>query len=170
MGRRLLLAMVAAVAVVAVGGIGFAAITSTITINASANAGTFNLFFSLDNGYSALTETPTGAAVCNSGGTDGITDSGALLTISASNLGPGDYCTISDLSVVNSGSLPGTVTEVLTPVSGDCSSTYYADAIGGGHSIGGYGQIEFTAQLGPYTGSVSGQTCSFTVAVTGTAS
>jgi hypothetical protein len=167
MGNRMLMVMAAAVAIVAIGGIGFATLTSSITANVSGTAGGINVDWVYPGIITSPLEVATGAAVCNSGGTDGITDSGTLLTISASNLGPGDYCTISDVVVENTQGLPGTLSEGFSSVVG-CSDVSYSDNLPGA-SIGGYGQVAYVGQLGPYTGSTPGQACTFTITVTATA-
>lgn len=100
MGNRLLIAMVAAVAIVAVGGIGFAAFTSSVTVNGSATVGTITLEFA-SNPYGTGSSTPSGAT-CTVGSYVGTV---TTISIAASNLEPGQYCTFS-LTVTNAGSLP----------------------------------------------------------------
>ncbi|MGI0128730.1 MAG: hypothetical protein ACREEC_01010 [Thermoplasmata archaeon] len=96
MGKRLLLGVVAMIAVVAVGGIGFAAYTSSATVYGSASSGNLALAFDYGN--------PTGGTYANCAVFDLI---GNTVHISATDLSPGDSCSVT-LGVINNGSLPAT--------------------------------------------------------------
>lgn len=109
MARIWQIGLIAVIAAVAVGGIGFAAFTSTATINGTATGGTLNLQW-----------TPTGTPSIGAGtlvetnAFDGCsaTVAPSLITITATNLAPGDECYINTsygLFLENTGSLPATV-------------------------------------------------------------
>ncbi len=113
MVSRMLLGVIAMVAVVAVGGIGFATYTSSITVNGSAASGDLNLAF-----YTSGVTDGT-YAVCS------VTSlTGTVATISASDLSPGDSCSVT-LGVANYGSLPATSeSSQLTSYSGQLCGPY----------------------------------------------
>lgn len=84
------------VAVVAVGGIGFAAYTSSATLYGSATSGDLSLGFAYAGGSSGT------YAQCS------VTYlSGAVASFSATDLSPGDSCSVT-LGVINNGTLPAT--------------------------------------------------------------
>jgi hypothetical protein len=96
MGSRLVLALVAIMAVAAVGGIGFATYTSAATVYGSGSSG--NIAVAFDYGST------TGGtyAVCT------ITDLiGNTVHVTATDLSGGDSCSAT-LGVINNGSLPVT--------------------------------------------------------------
>ena len=96
------MAIAVIMAAVAVGGIGFATFTSSVTINGQAAAGTVNLQF--DHGY-ATSSTPSGATCTVV--FPSITPPSPTVHALASNLAPGQYCTFT-LEVKNYGTLPAT--------------------------------------------------------------
>ncbi len=106
MGKRLVMGLVAVVAVIALGGIGFAAFSATATINGQATAGSFGLVWG-----SSPTNSPTqmDSSVCSAGTASGATWS----SLSGSYFAPGDGCTFAD-SLTVTGNLPGTISESLT--------------------------------------------------------
>jgi hypothetical protein len=96
MGNRIVLALVAIMAIAAVGGIGFATFTSAATVYGSGNSG--NIAVAFDYGST------TGGtyAVCT------ITDLiGNTVHVDATDLSGGDSCSAT-LGVVNNGTLPVT--------------------------------------------------------------
>ena len=110
MTRKWVLGLATAITLVAVGGMGFAAFTSTATINATATTGSINLAWTPvgtpNVGAGTLILTNTSYTTC----TSSVTSS--LVTITAGNLAPGDSCTISTtygLLLSNTGSIPATV-------------------------------------------------------------
>lgn len=100
MGKRALLAMAAVVAVVAVGGIGFASWTATVTVGGTATAGTPSLEWNsgaLGGGYPTVISSSPGYLTCpsaysgpSSPGAGGAT----TMTITAQYFAPGDACTV----------------------------------------------------------------------------
>jgi hypothetical protein len=176
MGSRLVLAMVAAVAIVAVGGIGFAAWTSSVTVSGSGTAGAVTLTWCSANGV------PTGACTASPSftGTGGcsISASGSVLTLSGDNLGPSESCDFT-AAILDTGSLPATVTESGT--NGYAINNPSETASGGGFSYGGItytddgysnepiasgGTLSYSATL---SATASGGTVTFTITLTGTA-
>jgi hypothetical protein len=181
MGKQWLTGLVAIVAVVAVGGIGFAAFTTTAYINGSANAGTVQLAW----WDGTQMTTPSASYVTCSATVSTTTMPNDTLTVGASNLAPGDNCTVS-VTLANEGSLPATVYDYLTAATGSCSWYYIDNFAPGGHSsatlpetpqgpiaLGANSQMTYTAFLGLYSGqgnSCQGADLSFSLNVTGTAS
>jgi hypothetical protein len=96
MSSKLLLGVIAMVAVVAVGGVGFATYTSSVTIHGSASSGDLSLAF--DYGYG----TAGTYAVCSV-----YYLYGNVAYFSATDLSPGDHCSVT-LGVINNGTLPAT--------------------------------------------------------------
>lgn len=96
MASKLLLGVIAMVAVVAVGGIGFASYTSSVTLYGGASSGDVSLAFD----YASAT--PGTYAVCNV-----YYLSGDVAEFSATDLSPGDQCSVT-LGVINNGTLPAT--------------------------------------------------------------
>ena len=115
MVRKWMVGLVAAIAVISVGGVGFAAFTSTVSIQLNATAGSLNIEW-IGPSSPAMTGTNTWDKCIAS-----LT--AKALTITAGNLAPGDVCTLpaSDgVFVTNTGSIPGTL------------SLYDASRTGGG--------------------------------------
>ena len=96
MGRKWVLGMIGVIAVAAVAGVGFATFTSTAQVTVTASAGSFYL-------VASATVTAQSLAV----GSCGVAASGNNVTISVTNMLPGDYCNITD-TWTDAGSLPGT--------------------------------------------------------------
>jgi hypothetical protein len=103
MGNRLVLTMVAAVAIVAVGGIGFAAFTANAYVNGTATGGLAEIHFS-----GSATVTPYGSYV--SCGTPSFSSYGDplsddnVMTVAGTGFAPGDSCTYTETGV-NGGSV-----------------------------------------------------------------
>jgi hypothetical protein len=142
MGNRLVLVLAAAVALVAIGGIGFAAFTTSASIGGNVYAGTPSL------GWSA------GSAVIHCNGTADtyfsgdsptttISTSGSTLTVSSYYYVPGDTCYVTNVGIINTGNVPELITSVSdgSTVSGgsSCSTAdwYYGQTyLVGGADIG----------------------------------
>jgi hypothetical protein len=146
MGSRLVLVMVAAVAIVAVGGIGFAAFTSSVTVNGTASAGNIVLEFA-SNPYGTGASTPSGAT-CTLQTYGGTT---TTISISASNLAPNQYCSFV-LTITNAGSLPAnSESSLFTASSGSyCSSSGEINCIWVQDSLS---PSPLNSETGVYTGS-----------------
>ena len=119
MTSKLLLGVIAMVAVVAVGGIGFATYSSSITVTGSANSG------SLDIAFYTYSDSVGAYAQCT------VTSlSGSVAEVSVSDLSPGDSCTIT-LGVANYGSLPATSESSQLSATGNlCASPSAYNCIG----------------------------------------
>jgi hypothetical protein len=189
MGSRLVLVMVAAVAIVAVGGIGYAAFTSTAYINGNIGAGTVQLawcnpdYASCAAYFGAVApatsyETDPGVNNCPTPNVIETNTPEDTLVLSATNLAPGDYCTFT-ASLENTGNLPVSVTGT-GPYNGagSCGDLVYGDNINGGDlgytpsspSISVGGSFGFQASLGlSSSASTQSETCTFDVSFTGTA-
>jgi hypothetical protein len=96
MRNRLLMTMVAAVAIVAMGGIGFAAFSSSISYNATVSAGTLTI-----NWYGSPS-----FADNQSYNTCSASFSATTATVSAGSLVPGDWCLVTEV-IKDTGNLPG---------------------------------------------------------------
>jgi hypothetical protein len=153
-----------AASLLVLGGIGYAAFTSTSTINVTANAGTFSLGW-WGMGVYATTSTYD---TC----TPSV--SGSVLTVTVGNMAPGDECIITGY-VTDTGTLPGTVAAgVPGPCndggSGMCGYVGYYD--NGGWTVtplaGGAYTGTFTFS-GSAPDSLQGAWATFTVTLAGTA-
>lgn len=177
MGSRMVLAMVAAIAIVAVGGIGFAAFTANAYVNGTAGAGYAEVHFS--GAYSTVV---SGQVICSAGFSssgDYLGDDN-VMTITASEFAPGDYCTVTE-SAVNGGTVGETVTSsgaAITGVSGGdmCGgnewTTYdnaYPGENYGSYAPGGSFSVSVTIELNSNAGNeCQGATASFSDTLTGT--
>jgi len=138
MGNRWLVAVAALVAVVAVGGIGFATFTANAYVNGNAQAGYLQLQWGAEPA-----STPSASYVACSAVVGQTTTAGDTLTVYASNLAPGDSCNFAD-SLNDVGTLPGTTyAQLQVPTFyGDC--TWFVYDTYGAHS---YPPLE--SPLGP---------------------
>lgn len=177
MGRRWALGLVTVAVVLAASGIGFAAFTSSAYINGSGTAGTFYLYWSSPGASGSASYN-----ICPVGVISTTTNTSDTLTISASNLAPGDYCTFTaDLN--DGGSLPGQVWDQITSVSGACY-WFYIDNFGGHNappvpeplkgplSITPTSPIAYSAEFGLHSNQgngCQGASVYFTVSFTATA-
>jgi hypothetical protein len=177
--------MAAIVAVVAVGGIGFAAFTTTAYVNGNAAAGTLGPLTWSDLGTPVATSTYVGCTV--STGNHSVTGTTQDdLFIGATNLAPGDQCTFTaDLN--NLGSIPANVYAQVTcvnPAAACLVFTYWDnfapfpngyDVSGGPFgplTIGAGSYIAYTGTLGLEAGlgnSAQGWTCEFEITLSATA-
>jgi len=170
------------VAVLLTAGTGFAAFTAQAYVNGNAAAGTLG----------PLVWNPGPTASGFGGGTctvvRGMTNApDDTLLLTAGNLAPGASCTYGD-ALTNQGSLPAAVSETITYANGAlCSVLFYGDtffssaiAIGEGGqtsttpvpAIGAHAEMNWAGTITLPSGtptSYMGDTCDFTVTVTGTA-
>jgi hypothetical protein len=161
MGSRLVLALVAAVAIVAAGGVGFAAFTATAGVNVTTTSGTIGPLTWSNGGYS-------GSGGCQAPSTS---DSGTTLVLVATSLGPSESCTFT-ATLSNAGTLPGTLSEGAPTYSSGCSgANIYSDNILDGGVTqtvpAGGSWTGFTATVGPTASALP--TCTISVTITGTA-
>jgi hypothetical protein len=149
MGNRLVLAMVAAVAIVAVGGIGFAAFTANAYVNGTATGGLAEIHFSGSaTVYAYGSYVSCGTPSFSSYG-DPLSDDN-VMTVAGTGFSPGDYCQYSETGV-NGGSVGVNV-----------ASAFGGQSISGGS---GCGTNEWTlSDNGPWDSVGPGGT--FTVTVT----
>ncbi len=182
MGKPWVLGLLAVVAVVAVGGIGFGAFTSSAYVQVQATTGTVGpLVWGPSPAYGGFAANDVCSAV------RGTTSSaGDTLFLTASNLAPGDICSYGD-SLSNLGSLPAVVGEQVTSASGTlCPVVAFGDnffspstLIGSGgqvsalqHTVPASSYIQWAGfvHLLPSAGnSYEGGSCTFVVTLTGTA-
>ena len=170
------------VTILAAGGTGFAAFTTSAFVNGSASAGTLG---PLTWGDSPVSSWSASNDVCSA--SVGTTDSsGDTLILSATNLAPGDYCGFAD-TLYNAGSLPAAATESITSASGGlCSQVQFGDVffspsvtIGAGGQTGAQsktlpadsaiiweGTIAFSSSA---SNAFEDSSCSFQATLTGTA-
>ncbi len=109
MGQRLILGLVAMVAVIAIGGIGFAAWTSTISAQGNAYAGSLGVLSWV--GTPSNSPGVSDASVCNAGSVTGSTWDNSL---NGQYFAPGDICYFSDTYQLVGGSVDAQVTELAT--------------------------------------------------------
>ena len=155
MGQRLVLGLVAMVAIVAAGGMGFAAWTSVIVVTGSGNAGTLG---AVEWGASP-SSTPgningySDSLVCNpgtvTGPTNGYWDSGFI----GQYFAPGDYCYFANTISLVGGNVNVLLSETITisDTLGCLAYWTYADSIIGTLSPVGSGTGPVT--VGPITDS-----------------
>ena len=171
MRHRWVTAVIAVLVVVSVGGVGFAAFTSTVTLQLNGAAGTLTIEWT-----GPATPTVTGSSPTDKC-TATLTPS--LLTINAGNLAPGDSCMLlasNGVEITDTGSLPGTLQDIsvsFNPVPSTCTwfdnnPTFPATVAGGGGiwPVGG-----FFFQIGLTAGqpTCGGATLSWTLQVVATA-
>ena len=122
MKGRWLMGLVAAVAVIAMAGVGFAAFTSIVTVNGSVTAGTAEIEW-------------TGTPTTSIGGPDSATctaptptSGGTVLTITITGFGPGDSCSIDAYILVESTSTDVTISSafVASTNSMSCGTDQFA--------------------------------------------
>jgi hypothetical protein len=169
MGNRLVLAMVAAVVLVAVGGIGFAAFTATATVNGTATGGTAELYWS------------GSPAVYTSGYVMGCAPSfsgspATVMTLAPTGFAPGDYCQVYE-TLVNGGNVGVTLSSAptITGISGGSGCTTgewtISDNSGAAPALapGNTYSFEVTVSLNSgVTNECQGATASISDVVTGT--
>lgn len=155
-----------ALSLLAFTGIGYAAFTTTTSINVTATAGTVG---PLD--WSAGAAAPsTSYGVCTVGGGGG---GGAPMTITMSALAPGDSCTVT-ATLTNTGNIPASLSDALTSCndygSGLCSYLGYTDNLAGGYLSAGGSWTGFSATITLSSGTPTGYqgySAVFTITVTG---
>ncbi len=149
MGNRLVLAMVAAVAIVAVGGIGFAAFTANAYVNGTATGGIAEIHFNGSPVVSSYGSYVACGSASFSSYQDPLSDDN-VMTVAPTGFAPTDWCEFSE-QAVNGGSVGVNV-----------ASSFGSESISGGNgcTVG-----EWTlSDNGPWTGVAPGGT--FTVSVT----
>ena len=120
MVRRWVAGLIAAVLMVSVGGVGFSAFTSTITLNTHDTAGSLTIVWVAPSSHPPILP-DVSTDVCS----DYLTPTS--FTINVTNGGPGNGCTIpaSDgIFVENTGTLNGVLTLVNTANTGPCTWLY----------------------------------------------
>lgn len=153
MGKRWVMGLVAVVAVVAAGGIGFAAFTSSAYINITVASGTLGPL------YWANEQTPTSTEsfdVCQQSITTFVNTSDTW-NLAATNLAPGDQCTFT-ASLYNAGTIPANVVATFNGnIMPFCGASYTIGTPARSGPIGTAGPsstspIVFTVQEGMFSG------------------
>jgi len=111
MGRNWVLGLVGVIAVLGVAGIGFATYTASASVNVNATAGSFYLLQTADVSSQSLTSASAGC---------GFSAPGATITLTVSNLLPGDFCNFT-ITVQDPGSIGGNWGGYLSACSGPCT-------------------------------------------------
>ena len=129
MRNKGLLAIVAVMAVVAMGGIGFAAFSSSVPAQVNASSGTLTLVWTgfYNHGFAPANAT---YMTCSDG--PGVKDS-SVMYFSATNMAGGDSCFYNS-TIQNTVSLPDLSVEVcysLISYTGTGTSPYWTDTLGG---------------------------------------
>ena len=151
--------MAAIVAVVAVGGIGFAAFTANAYVNGSATGGIAEIHWA-----GSPTETPTGYVSCPAPTYSSYQDALAannVLAFAATGFAPGDSCTVAD-TAVNGGSVGISVVSTIGSFSisggNGCTASEWTMTDSGGASYG--------VSHGSFGNQAPGATFSVSVTVT----
>ena len=159
--RKWLVGLIAAIAVISVGGVGFAAFTSTVSLKLNGAAGSLDLQWTGPSlpPVTVVHAIPSDTASC------GATLSPSSLVLSLKNAAPNDTCTIpaGDLvQIQNTGTLNGVVTfGSQFTLTGFCSwattsNLFSISSIGPGVSLPAGGAIII---FGIYTPVTPGNTC-----------
>ena len=168
-----------ALSLLALTGVGYAAFTSSITVNGTASAGTLSIAFTTPANTAGYgTSTPSGVGSCSFSGT------GASTTLTVSNMDPGDTCT-ADITVANTGSLPTSseatslsgAPEACVPtstspyncftISDNLGLNSYTGASGSGGAVASGGSFTYTVSVAlPSTATTQGLSGSFTITLT----
>jgi hypothetical protein len=141
--------MVAAVAVLAVAGIGFAAFTSLATVQTTSTAGSMAVVI-----YNDTTQVNDNTLWCT-----GV-NSGAWLNITAGPFAPGDSCTVFG-NVTNTGNLPANVLANWPHTGSSCfvytvtfpTHNPYVPPSGRGLAPGAFEKFQFTLTLNATAGN-----------------
>jgi hypothetical protein len=158
--------MVAAVAVLAVAGIGFAAFTSLATVQSNSTAGSMTIVV-----HNFTTQTNDQTLWCT-----GV-NSGAYLNVTAGPFAPGDSCTVFG-NITNTGNLPANVLANWPHTGSSCfqytvtlpTHNPYVIPVGHGVQPGGFEKFQFTLTLNATAGnSCEGQVGYFDMFFNGTA-
>jgi hypothetical protein len=163
MGKRWILGLVTAVAVLATGGIGFATFTSQAYVNTSGNTGTFGPLtwtnFVFDAAQSAGPD-------CY--GTYGGIGSNTLWINDAGLMDGGDAC-VFNLTLSNPGNLPGVISDASAPSCGVTGVSWTDNLYGTTTPIAAGGTFAYQGTLAISNSATQGVPFTCTVTVTGTA-
>lgn len=118
MARNWVLGVIGVIAVLGVAGVGFATYTASATVNVNATAGSFYLQESADVASSSLSSASGGCT---------FTAPGTSITLTASNLLPGDFCNFT-VTVTDPGSIGGNWFAPIPGCSGPCTQLSLAAA------------------------------------------
>lgn len=134
--RRSWIGIIAVVAVLSAGGVGFAAFTSSVYVNATASAGTLELLFTAPatsipyvDSFSTSVGACSATLASPSTGPSPFAYSSTTIDFTVSGAAPSDYCLFNNqadggVAISNLGSLPATVSAAVTcSVNGGAPST-----------------------------------------------
>jgi len=118
MAKNWVLGVAGLIAVLGVAGIGFATYTATATVNVNATAGSFYLY---ESGAVASSSISSASGGC------GFSAPGTSITLTATNLLPGDYCNFT-VTVTDPGSIGGNWGAPIPACVGPCTQLTLAAA------------------------------------------
>ena len=145
MRNKGLIAIATIVAVVAVGGIGFATFTSTVNGSVNVSAGTLNLVWTgfYNHGFAPANAT---YLTCVNG--PGVKDPGVMY-FNATNMAGGDSCFF-NATIQNTGSLPAQWVTICYILPSDDYNVLWVD------TLGGYATPSIAGYAGTHCGVISG--------------
>ena len=119
MVAKALWASVLVVGLLALGGLGYSTVELTQNVTINAQAGTWSVAFSGDFNY--LNDTAYGyiSGIGCSGPANAGDVSGSTLTVTSTNMGPGDWCEVFG-NISNTGSVPVTFSTISSVIPNDC--------------------------------------------------
>ena len=130
--RKWLVGLIAAIAVISVGGVGFAAFTSTVTLQLNGAAGTLHVEWTGTATPATITlpAIPSDTPICSA------TLSPSSIVVTFKNIAPGDGCEVpltDKVNLTSTGTLPG-IFSLTNQAIGNCA---WVDFIGPGVLFGG---------------------------------